>query len=707
MEVPAILTPYACHGVEFIERAGANEFVGVCPFCDKSGHFYANKLTGQYSCKKCTETGNVQTFLKHVWKQAWDDTGKTQYRRLARSRGLPVRALKRFWIANNGDGVWLVPCFSERQTIMDIRRWKEGGRRLMSTTGCKTQLFGLQRLKEYKRGQVHAMWLCEGEWDVIAMSEMMRRAGYKGDAVLGVPGADCFKKEWLKHFEGKHVNICYDSDEAGDRGSAKAAKLLRGVAKSINFLNWPEDLANGYDVRDYFLAAVESELDPKQSWNDLCTLLKPTHRRQDSMDTGGVEDGDATESHILADGARSFRVVSSHERPSIRDVLAKMREHYQMDSEMCLATRYVLAVCMSQQLPDDPLWGYLVAAPSGGKTLITNTLKTSDRAMMRSNMTPQSLISGWQGGGKDPSLLSKVDGMILVAKDFTESLELPEPVRDSMMSMLRGAFDGEVRRNFGNQVTRFYQLRFTLLANVTPVIHAYSKATMGDRLVKLQMRRTGGLDADRARVTAAIHNVTAAADYESEIADTVADFLAVTVGGDGGSAVPRLPEWVIRRLENLCVLVGRLRTVVERDRDARLLYKPEAEYGTRLAKQLAKLAVAVTLVDGVKTIGWRQYQMVERVALDTGAPFHTDVIRMLIAKRGEATRDEIAAASILHRYTCARILEDLELLGMVQVVGKKRMKRLGRPSDAVMVSEEIRELWTKARIGVRPKFGRK
>ena len=111
------------------------------------------------------------------------------------------------------DGEWLIPCRSEVGTVRDVRRYD--GKRVMSTAGCKSQLWGADRLAASQEGAL--VLLCEGEWDGMAARWMLRDSG-RDDVVVAVPGATTFKPEWASLLRGKRVVTVYDHDDAGDRG---------------------------------------------------------------------------------------------------------------------------------------------------------------------------------------------------------------------------------------------------------------------------------------------------------------------------------------------------------------------------------------------------------------------------------------------------------------------------------------------------------
>lgn len=51
-----------------VKRAGRGQYLTNCPFCNKPDHFYINKTTQLWDCKRCSEEGNVIKLLKHLDK---------------------------------------------------------------------------------------------------------------------------------------------------------------------------------------------------------------------------------------------------------------------------------------------------------------------------------------------------------------------------------------------------------------------------------------------------------------------------------------------------------------------------------------------------------------------------------------------------------------------------------------------------------------
>src|SRR5437016_4061411 len=86
--------------------------------------------------------------------------------------------------------------------------------------------------------------ICEGEFDRM----VLEANGFI--AVTSTAGAGVFKKEWAKVFVNiPEVYICYDRDEAGEKGAERVA----GLIPHARIVELPEEVGEGGDVTDYFV----------------------------------------------------------------------------------------------------------------------------------------------------------------------------------------------------------------------------------------------------------------------------------------------------------------------------------------------------------------------------------------------------------------------------------------------------------------------
>lgn len=652
---------FECFGFEE-ESSEGKQSIGECVLCGKSSHMYINRNDGRWDCKSCGESGNAVTFLGKVAAQAQENTTKKKWRILSKRRGgIDYRAFK-----SNGmgywNGEWLIPVYSPTGTVRDIRRWD--GKRVMSTPGCKLQLWGMPDLLKAKKGT--RVWLCEGEWDAMVLKRLLKLAGRKKEVVVAVPGAGSFKQAWVKAFKGMDVVCLYDHDAPGERGAEKAERMLSGETKNLRFVQWPEALPVGYDTRDYVTESLASGEEPAAIIEDLeATLTKSVH--SDRPVDGDEEEDD--------DGP----VIESFKR-----VLKIFKKWAQVDEYFERALAISLAACFTNGFDGEPIWVYIVAPPGSGKTLILMSLKKSKRTVFRSSLTPASLVSGFNTN-PDPSLIPHLNGKTAIFKDGTEILAMHPEARRETYSILRGAFDGQVHRSFGNGVNRDYESKFNLLIGITPAIHADSQSTMGDRFLKYEMVES---DANlEAKLLAALGNISKEGKMEEELSETCAAFLRREVDQENMPPVGEYTHPLLTIAQCVAVLRAGVDREVNYDRD--LKYRPGHEVATRVTKQLFKLSQALAFVYGKEEVDEDILEIIRAVACNTSNGFHLDICRTLSMNNKEGmTRDEIMGMTRIPYTTLCRRLDDMEQLRILEKI----------------VNDEGGEKLPKARYRIQPWF---
>lgn len=690
-EPPKPLKPFIWLGVELSPQQNSDNWTGDCPFCSSENKFFVNSEKGVFDCKSCGVEGNQTTFMTRIIKES--DTPRRQIVKLGQERGktkvdgqeliypIPTTVLASFKMVWDPDSNgWLVPCFSPKgDTVRSIRRFKRGMMRAIA--GMDLQLGGMERLKDVKRGG--KVWLLEGEWDAVAMALLLQETKRTKDVVIWVPGANCMREKWASALSGYDVVCVYDNDTAGEKGALKVYKHCHKVVSSLSFVHWPDSLPNKFDLRDYVIGGLAQEEDPKKLMKGLEELIEKLPKRMDDHDDGAEEEEEEEDNLPPA---------------SLEEVISTFEENMLMDDELRMALKVMLATALSTDMGGDPLWVYIVGPPGAGKTMLLSALQESKRCIFISTMSPHCLVSGWQGSGsKDPSLIPKLKGKTFVAKDWTEVLSMPAPIQDEIFSTLRGAYDGFVQRPFGNGVMREYRgCFFSMLAGVTNAIHGSNKASLGERFLKFQMspKQNGASDI----VMSAIANVGKERQIEESMQAVVKRFMKRRM-----TDRPDMPNHFIDRLVALVQLIAILRAQVERDwRGDKLAYRPVPEAGTRLAKQLTKMAIMLAFVDGYDVVREEHYLIVEKMAFDTAYGFHFDIISTMMEMGGQATRADLVKIAEIPHSTLALKLEDLLILkAVIKMDAERKPRGGGRPAVIYKVADRVATLWREAR-GERP-----
>jgi hypothetical protein len=662
---------FESHGVEFTGERG-DEIYGTCPFTSKAEKFYVNTKTWLWDSKTAGIGGNVSQFLAEIHKTYRKRLTSDRANALAHDRGLPVSAFKDWHLGWTG-WAYAIPYMDPSGTIVDIRTWKIGGRTI-STAGIEVGLFGAHHLN---RDMAVPVYVCEGEWDTIAWAEALTQAKEPG-IVVGVPGAGVFKQEWSSWFAGRRVHTLYDNDGAGEHGEILIEKRLKNTVQNITFLHWPSGLPVGFDIRDWVVKWVVKDKKPKACVSVLKKLFQTNTRTLGPLDRAKKEWDAAHPPGSFPEpgptpAPRTFHDPKSNWAttvPTIQDVNEIFRKWLYLDSTV--AIEVMLATIISQSITGPPIWMFLVSPPGGAKTETLNALSLCPDVYATSTLTPPSLISGANiKDGVDPSLIPRLNGRIMVIKDFTSILSMRDADKDEIFGILRDAYDGKCGKVFGNGVTRAYASRFSILAAVTPRIYdlAGQHAQLGERFMKLMMGDNLNHASEEAIITRAISNINKETAMQFELQDVVRAFV---FDRSTHQHLPHLSEGITNRIVQLGMFGARMRGTVSRDNyhNDIITSRPSAEIGSRLGIQLAKLGQSLAIVYGHSRVGESEYTVLKKVMLDTVPQRTEDIIRYMIRHHPSMSQPistvDLATVSRYPQATVSRLLQDLNVLDIVQ-----------------------------------------
>jgi hypothetical protein len=159
------------------------------------------------------------------------------------------------------EGAW-------RETAWQARRIDNSSeRRWLGPLNAPLPLYNLRGLDP---AELRAVVVCEGVSDTVTAWLAVR--DLEGVGVVGVPGAQAWRREWAAYFTGLEVVIAGDNDKAGALFTAKVAAELRGVASSLidacpaQEVNDLTDMAKAYGidgVRGLLLGALKVSAPPQ------------------------------------------------------------------------------------------------------------------------------------------------------------------------------------------------------------------------------------------------------------------------------------------------------------------------------------------------------------------------------------------------------------------------------------------------------------
>lgn len=665
MEIAKLLK---AHEIVLSGTSGNQEF-GDCPFCGKEGRFYLNMENGGWDCKRCKKHGFQEQLLKEICAHNETRMDEERWAILEKDRGIDRETLKAWKVGWNGRK-YTIPIFNPDGTCVDARLFKPG-LKSMATPGASLGLLGGPILKKQRKVPVY---LCEGEWDGLAMAMLASKLGKDID-VVAVPGANVFKKHWIPWFEGRDVVVAYDQDEAGEDGERIVREKLTGTARSIRYVRWPDAAPAGFDLRDWVRYGLKLK-DAKGCWETLNTLLQKTPRKltpdekATPQDPGGEAETPLAPTDGTINAAEAWAIYSKWLHLESDDVLS-----------------VIFGTVFANRLQGEPIWLFIVDPPGGGKSELLMSMSEHKEVYATTSLTPHTLISGatWSNG-KDPSLIPQLDKKILIIKDFTTIISMHYTQSQEICGTLRDAYDGQTARNFGTGIRRSYKSKFGILAGVTDKIETFStlNASLGERFLRFRLaghRR----ESEEDKILKALSNIS----QRLEMRQALVGAANRVLNRESPTAPPEVSHAFLKRVVKLAQFTAVLRGVVDRDRFRDTVnYRPSHEVGTRLAMQLTKLGMGIAIYKERPGIGEDEFRIMKKIALDTVPDRFQVIVKRMWNNPRMLRTQEVSELTRLPQATVFRLLQDMDLLQIVdrQSDGSKHNWRL-HPRLTALIDE--------------------
>jgi len=319
-----------------------------------------------------------------------------------------------------------------------------------------------------------------------------------------------------------------------------------------------------------------------------------------------------------------------------------------------------LAVVVANRMTADPLWLFLVAPPSSGKTEIINSLRDVPDVYPLSSITPQTFASGFERKGVETSLLPRIDGKVIIMKDFGTVLQMYREKRGEILAQLREIYDGSFSKEWGNGKSLAWSGKVGLLAGVTGVIdREYALgAILGERFL---MYRVKGANARTLARRAIAQQAVWQQEQRQALRQIVAGYLELLL-----PVAPSTPDDMIEGLAALAEFTATARSPVFFDaRTGAIDLIPEPEAPGRLAKQLSLLARALAVVRQETTVSLATYSTVVQVAHDSLPATRQVILQAVLANAVPANTTAIATATDYPTTSTRKYLEELAAVKLV------------------------------------------
>jgi len=306
------------------------------------------------------------------------------------------------------------------------------------------------------------------------------------------------------------------------------------------------------------------------------------------------------------------------------------------------------AAYVSRSWTGEPLWILVVGPPSTGKTFTMSQYEECQDIWIVSALTPAALISGFGGDKVDRSLMADLNDVLLIAKDFGTILSMGYERSQEVFSILREAFDGHVKKDFG-MIRREYRPHFNFIAASTFACERFSafRGQLGERFIRYS------------------HSGLVIPNPPPKVDDALKASIASWIDNHSG-VEPELSLETRTTLGRLGDTVAKIRTeVIHKGHGDDILEVPGFEGPFRLTKQFTKLYKSLlTLTDDPAY----SMKLTKIVASDALAPRREKVLRMLLSSNEPVKTTDLVQKLRLGDSVIRGILKDLHALGIVDRV---------------------------------------
>ena len=654
------------------QGTSGNQVIGRCTFCGTNKKFFINPDKKTWDCKICGHEGGYQKFLSQMVAHCHKNFKGHVSDRLIARRGISEEIFKTFGIGYNTlNETYLIPVWNhDKKELYNVRIYDIKTGILKNTAGSKASMFGLPfTARPYK-----VVWLCEGEWDAIAMNEILIKNKLKDTIVLSVPGANTFKGQWTGLFNRKIVHVAYDNDYditdskgifrpgAGKLGAKKIYENLKGISTSLDFVNWPPSFKDGFDISDLYKLRRGNALKTIRSLVAMSKDRPPPIIRED-----GKEDSVGEEAPMVMYDGAGLPPAEVYER---------FTKWLEMKSTDAIDVLY--GTVIANRLSSNPVWMFFVGSSGTAKTELVQSLDNCPEVIHMSSITPNTLISGSGAGGSDPSLVPKLDGKVFTIKDFTTIMQMQEQAQASIISQFRDAYDGTCAKAFGTGAVRYYKSKFGFISAVTHIIEQLLEGgtALGERFLSYKMEERHGY----SNVLPVLERVWEHAVTGSN--NTMRDELKATseeiLNFDFGDKIV-IPQMIKERAMAMAYWVSQMRGTVTRSNTYKkeVTHRPYIELPTRLVSQFATLLMGIGLFRRRQEVGPEELKIIRHIGLSS-TPFHLDKItrsmwdeEILTRATAEFTTEDLCDLIHMPFDTTFRFAENLQQLNLIK---KKKTK---------------------------------
>lgn len=403
--------------------------------------------------------------------------------------------------------------------------------------------------------------------------------------------------------------------------------------------------------------------------------------------------------HLTSIDFSTVTTVTPKSCNNFLELMEKWKEGMSVTQSLVDCAALCFAIHVSAKLEGDPLWSYLVGAPSSGKSTLCELIGADEF-----NTKPLSKFTGLVSGSREGNhLIPAMQGKCVVIKDGTLLLESTPQELANVYGELRDIFDGSLEAHYRNGVeASFKNISFSMVIGITEKIYALNMSALGERFLHVRLETTRETEQLRNRdaIDSIFQNSKVTVAEGNEEGDSrsfplqrqfTAGFLAHLHGKMRNDEIlrPRYTEEDKKLIQSIADVIACSRAAAPKDFKNEILYESRPEASTRVVKQIARVALSLCYVLGTKSITSEIRRLLVKMCNDTAYGRKFRIIREVAINEG-ITRSWMASKLDIPLQSCTNVLKDLMSMQILEERAEEERKGPGRKNKLLFCPKWIK-----------------
>lgn len=322
--------------------------------------------------------------------------------------------------------------------------------------------------------------------------------------------------------------------------------------------------------------------------------------------------------------------MDQNEVSPLRKIADTCQQVFQLSEEDSLVFEFIISVIVATAYKrlGEPVWSYMIGPPGSCKTESIKPYMGFGHCLFLSSLTENWLMSGYRDeDGEDPSLMSALDGKVLIVKDISSLINLPPRTVNKIWGDLRDAFDQTASKASGVSGLSEYTARFGAIMLGTGAVDLFAEEhqQLGERFLAFRLHKIPMVLEQRQglamHVSKSMKNKEEwQAELKHVVQETAKGLIKEVIEK---RTIPTIPEDTTYNVMMMGNLLSLLRTTPVKG------VAESPELPTRVGQQLLNIGSAHALADGRDYWNESDIKLVRRLTVDTLPIFRARLVQSL------------------------------------------------------------------------------